>query len=294
MTELENDFIPNGDNGETIDTDYQLWDFGEVLEMVKKMPKLDLVLKHYNQYSDKRYFTWCSQMWAINAMATIENYDFTWKEISEIYDWYEKLWWRPWIWWARSMWLKSIATRWNKKFPNNKMLYFIEDIFSEATEIVFDKLGIVWLSIKVDGNYWKDIRADLKVDWDKYLTSLWHSTTMMKVDWKYICVDSVPRSYSNKDAMIYEFGSLDKVRKLIKSYNIRADINIIVMEKWLKQTDHKEQERLIEFKKNLGITIEANSKLRNLTKDEVEKTERNRQNEYNRAKFKVVNAMIWL
>lgn len=288
--------LVNWDNWQTIDTDWILSEFGEVLGMVKKMPPLDLIIKNYSQYSNARYWTWCTLMWAINAFATINNIDFSWKDISDIYDVYEKQWWKPWKPWARWGWAKCMATYHNEKNPQDKLFYFVEDIFSEAVDIVLEKLWIIGISIRVDSKYRKDARDNLKIDWLDFLTSWGHATTMMKIKDRYICVDSVPRTnkISNDPAMIYEIGDLEKLRYLLKKYNIRADVHIFIMERWLKETDQAEKKRLEDFKNNLEITIDANSKLRHLTTSAEEKQKRNEMNEYNRAKLKVVNSMLWL
>ena len=286
----------NWDNWLIIYTDWLLSDFGEVLGMVKKMPPLDLIIKNYSQYTDIRYWTWCTLMWAINAFATINNIDFSWKDISDIYDVYEKQWRKPWNPWARWGWAKCMATYHNEMNPNNKLFYFVEDIFSEAVDIVLEKLWIIGISIRVDSKYRKDARDNLKIDWLDFLRSWGHATTMMKIKDSYICVDSVPKTdrISNDPAMIYEIGNLEKLRYFLKKTNIRADVHIFIMEERLRETDTKEKDRLENFKKNLEQAIEANSNLWNLTTQEEEKLERNRQNNYNRAKLKIIEAMLWL
>lgn len=279
------------DNWVVVETDYKLGDFWEVTEMIKKMPKLDLVIKNYSQYDNKRYFTGCTGMWWINAMATINNYDFTWNEISEIYDIYEEMWWKPWSWWARGYWLLAVSKRWNKKFPKNKMLFFLEDIFSYTSEMVFDKLWIMWVSIRVDSNYWKDVRQDLKLDWDKYVKSLWHATTMMYVN-NYICVDSVPRTTWWK-AMVYEYWDINKIRALVKNGNLRKDVHIIVMENWLKEKlSQDEINRLTKFKELLETVIKCNSDMRHLTTQQSEKDRLHKENIFNRWKLKVIDSML--
>jgi len=117
---------------------------------------------------------------------------------------------------------------------------------------------------------------------------------MMKIKDSYICVDSVPKTdrISNDPAMIYEIGNLEKLRYFLKKTNIRADVHIFIMEERLRETDTKEKDRLENFKKNLEQAIEANSNLWNLTTQEEEKLERNRQNNYNRAKLKIIEAML--
>lgn len=288
--------VSNWDNWLQVETDYNLNDFSEVTEIVKKMPKLDLITKNYSQYKEERYYTWCTGMRWINAMATINNYDFTWQEISEIYDVYENMWWKPWNPWARWAWLNAVKNWWNNKFPNNKMMYFLEDIFSESSEIVFSKLGIVWVSLRVDSKYWQDVRRDLEVGWDNYLKSIWHATTCMLTD-NYICVDSVPRISAKKDIpMTYTYGNLDRIKELVKAWNFRSDIHIIIMEKRLtdKELSQEERLRLITFKAKLEIVIQCNSDMWTLTTQEADKKRLHNENVYNRWKLRVINGLLWV
>lgn len=287
--------LVNWDNWQIIDTDWIFSDFGEVLWMVKKMPKLDLIIKNYSQYVNPRHYTWCTLMWAINTFATINNIDFSQQEIDNIYYAYEKQWRTPWSPWARWWWAKCMANYRNEKNPNDKLFYFIEDIFSESVDIVLEKLWIIWISIRVDSKYRKDVRDNLKLDWMDFLLSWWHATAMMKIKDKYYCVDSIPKTnkISNDPAMIYEIGDLEKIRHLLKKNNLRSDVHIFIMERWLKETDPVEKKRLEDFKSLLETAIETNSKLRHITNSDEEKKERNRQNDYNRSKLRVVNSMLW-
>jgi hypothetical protein len=64
------------------------------------------------------------------------------------------------------------------------------------------------------------------------------------------------------------------------------------MENRLKQKDPKEVKRLEEMKTKLENAILVNSDIWHLTNSLAEKEERNRQNNYNRAKIKVIEAML--
>lgn len=286
--------VKTWDNWKKIVTDYNLSDFWEVSDIIRKMPKLDLVIHNYSQYKEIRYYTGCTAMWAINAIATIENYDFTRKEISEVYDIYEDMWWKPWKWWARGAWLNAVYKRWNNRFPDNKMMYFLENIFSDATTMVLDKLGIIWVSIRVDSAYWKDVRQDLRLDENDFITSIWHATTCMRPD-EYICADSVPRSNLSKDVpMLYTYWDIDMIKKLIKSNNFRSDIHIIVMEKRLnEEISEEEKTRLETYKEKLETVIACNSEMRHLTTQDKDKKRLRNENIYNRGKLKVILWLLW-
>jgi len=79
---------------------------------------------------------------------------------------------------------------------------------------------------------------------------------------------------------------------LRESKNYRLDCHIIILDKWLKEEDPTEIERLKKFKAELEKAIEANSAIWNLTTQEEEKKERNRQNNYNRAKLAIIDSML--
>jgi len=64
------------------------------------------------------------------------------------------------------------------------------------------------------------------------------------------------------------------------------------MEKWLTVVDESERERLVKFRAELIKAIDANSAIWGLTTNEAERNERKRQNEYNRAKLKIVDSML--
>ena len=282
------------DNGEIKQEDIKLEDFWEVMEFIKKMPKLDTIVKHYSQYSNMEYYTWCTIMSAINAVATITNKDFTEDEIKEVYDVAQSLWRTPWYWWSRWAWLNAVRKRWNVKYPdpNDQFMTFTLELFSDEFYAVIKKLGILNISINVDSKYRKDARDNLKIDGEQYGKGWGHATTMMKLE-DYKCVDSIPAGTNLNKPMIYAFWDKSKIETLIKNGNLRKDCHIIIMNNRLKkEINNIERTRLIWFKSRLEEMISANSWIWENTNNESEKIERNRQNIYNRAKLKIINAML--
>ena len=93
--------------------------------------------------------------------------------------------------------------------------------------------------------------------------------------------------------MIYTFWDKSKIETLIKNGNLRKDCHIIIMNNRLKkEINNIERTRLIWFKSRLEEMISANSWIWENTNNESEIIERNRQNIYNRAKLKIINAML--
>jgi len=280
------------DNWEQRETDVNLSEFWELMEFIKKMPKLDTIVKHYSQYSNMEYYTWCTIMSAINAVATIKNKDFTEDKIREVYDVAQSLWRNPWHWWSRWAWLNAVRKRWNVKHPDDQFMTFGLNLFTDEFYAVIEKLGILNISINVDSKYRKDARDNLKIDGEQYWKSWGHATTMMKLE-DYKCVDSIPAGTNLRLPMIYTFGAEDKIDVLNKNWNIRTDCHVIIFNNWLKgEVDSVEKKRLKAMAKSLKKAIEANSEIRHLTNDQNEKIKRNQENIYNRLKLKIVISML--
>jgi hypothetical protein len=110
------------------------------------------------------------------------------------------------------------------------------------------------------------------------------------------CIDSIPQFTNDKRIkipMIYEFGTEDKIDKLCSNGNIRKDTHIIIFNNWLVDVmSDEEKTRLDEFRTNLLVAIEANSRLWHLSTSQTEKEERNKMNIYNRNKLKVVENLL--
>lgn len=286
--------IPEWDNGKTIDSDYKFEDYWEdLLPKIKLMPKLDTTIKHYSQYAKDRYWTGCTIMSAINAFATINNYDFSEEQISLIYDFAETRWFKPGQWWSRSEGWMTVMKRWNTKFPNDKALLFTIALFSEEFNEVISKLWTVGISLNVDSKYWADVRDNLVLDWYEFVLSGGHATNIMKLE-NNVCIDSIPQdvTHDRYTPMVYEFWGDQRVEILRDQHNLRNDCHVVIMERWLKEKDPKEIERLTKFKALLDEAIMLNSDIWFLTNNEAEKKERQRQNDYNRGKLAVVNALL--
>ena len=280
------------DNWEQRETDVNLSEFWELMEFIKKMPKLDTIVKHYSQYSNMEYYTWCTIMSAINAVATITNKDFTEDEIKEVYEVAKSLWRNPWHWWSRWAWLNAVRKRWNVKHPDDQFMTFGLNLFTDEFYAVIEKLGILNISINVDSKYRKDARDNLKIDGEQYWKSWGHATTMMKLE-DYKCVDSIPAGTNLRLPMIYTFGAEDKIDVLNKNWNIRTDCHVIIFNNWLKgEVDSVEKKRLKAMAKSLNKTIKANSEIWYLTNNQNEKIKRNQENIYNRLKLKIVISML--
>jgi len=291
-TNLEELIISTWDNWETIDTDYKLEDFGDILPLINKMPKLDLTILHYSQYTDKRYYTGCTIMSWINAISTMTNKVFSNADISSVYDLAESRWRVPWKWWSRSEGRYTAVKRWNTKYPTDKILMFEDKLFSESFNQVAEKLGIMWVSINVDWAYWNDARDNYKIDGSKYAIRTWHATCLM-LNKSYSCVDSVCVRNDIRTPMIYQWWDKSKLESLIKNYNMRVDCTILIMEKRLNGISESERQRLTTMRSLLQVAIDTNNKLIVLTNSKIEKDERVKQNQYNESKIKVIDAMLW-
>lgn len=283
------------DNGKIIATDWKFEEFGDIISpKLELMPKLDMVIHNYSQYWIKRYWTGCTIMSAINAFSTLNNVIFSAKDIESVYDLAETKWWTPWNGWSRSEWWITMKQRWDTKYPDDKASIFTISMFSDDFNTYLDKLGIIWVSINVDSAYWKDVRDNLILDSDwPFGLNGGHATCMMFNN-KYFCVDSVSRNYTDKinEGMQYVWWDSSRLQKLRDWHNLRSDCHVIIMDRWLRETDTKEGERLLAMKKSIENAITANSEIRALTTSQQEKDLRHKQNEYNRTKVKLIEAML--
>lgn len=285
--------VPTWDICQTNDDDRQLRDFGEVLEVIEKMPLLDKHINNYSQYENIEHLTACTMYSSINALSSITNIKFTKQDIEEIIEIWKERWWKPGNWWNRSSWVDVVRTRWNNKYPDNKVISFVVEYWTPEFNTVIDRLGTAVWSLSVDWSYWKDVRDNLKVDKDIFKRLWWHATCVMNTG-EYICIDSVPQSVwkdNVKMPMIYTWW--DKFELLVKRSNIKKDFHIFIMENRLKQElSDEERTRLENFRNELNKAIEANSAIRHLTTQEEERQERKKMNDYNRAKLKIIESML--
>jgi len=189
--------------------------------------------------------------------------------------------------------LNAVRKWWNNKYPDNQFMTFVINLFTDEFYTVIEKLGILNISINVDSAYWKDARDNLIIDKDQYNQGIGHATTMMKLD-DFICVDSIPAGTNLNKPMLYHWGTEEKIDGLNKNGNIRTDAHVIIFNNWLKQPemDNEEKKRLESMAKSLTNAIQANKEIWELTNDQKEKEERNKQNNRNRAKLKIVESML--
>jgi len=189
--------------------------------------------------------------------------------------------------------LNAVRKWWNNKYPDNQFMTFVINLFTDEFYTVIEKLGILNISINVDSAYWKDARDNLIIDKDQYNQGIGHATTMMKLD-DFICVDSIPAGTNLNNPMLYHWGTEEKIDGLNKNGNIRTDAHVIIFNNWLKQPemDNEEKKRLESMAKSLTNAIQANKEIWELTNDQKEKEERNKQNNRNRAKLKIVESML--
>ena len=259
-----------------------LWDWAEntdyVLcngdsDLLPPLVKKDEIRFSYNQYKNKRSYVSCTIFAAVGMLSDLMNYQFTYDEIKEIDELSYTRWRIRGQWWYVQSAVKLVADRWNEKMDRKVSYYRIEKSNDEVIENAIDKL------YTIDWNYCptKEYNED-KADWmldgtDFWTNTNWHSVGVVNLEWQRSVKDSWSVSYywlKNKLSAISNFWPYFYV------YVIVGD-------------NLEEVKRLNEFKSNLLLAIETNSKMWHQTNDTNYQAILHYTNEKNRAKVKDID-----
>ena len=257
-------------------TDYLLeWFDDDLPDLIQQ----DNIIYEYNQYKQswsKKSCTIFSAMWALSDLFNIQ-WDVN-KEIKEV-DWmsYDRgrlpdSWW--WVQAAVKLWADWYnASEYAKKYW--QVAYYRVDTKNEnVIKNILDKWYTLMTSFNWNYNYIKDYDSDWILNGTKFGTATFgHAINVRKVNWKRCCKDSAAGTEHN----IYE---LEHLLSEITCYSSNAYIYTKVWEN--KLTEIK---RLNEFRTNLQIAIDTNSKMRHQTNDTAYRTKLHDMNERNRSKL---------
>jgi len=205
------------DNWEEQEADWWLsWESLILMDKLDQMPKLNNILKVWNQYTHKRHNTSCTKFAPYNIFATMWDHDWSWDEIDEVEATSLELW-RPWPWsgWSASQGFDAVRKTLNPKYDAKQVSKWKYDIGSEVRTKLLDKHIPCGCSIIVDSAYWKDIK-DGKVDGTKFAKNYWHADVIQKNPNGdgYMMIDSV-------GGVTYTLTN-DVFDKLLSSWNIRG------------------------------------------------------------------------
>lgn len=219
----------------------------------------------YNQGSSKDC-TLYSSFWAISDLM---NYEFTKKEIWEIVKLAESRGKKPDGWWNTQLGVKCVADYWNNKFPDRKVAFYRIDILSNNFAQVLKAWYTVVCTFKGNKEYSTDHWLDWVVDWLDFKPSTrWHATTcIFSQDWKVTIKDSY-KGRKKKDWSDDNYYQLKDIVSLVKNGVYYPSAYVYVAEERMVNPV-EELKRLNEFKSEINIAIEQNSKLRHLSNDDM-------------------------
>ena len=253
-------------------TDYRLCSGDS--DLLPPLVKKDEIRFSYNQYKNSWSYTSCTIFAAVWMLSDLMNYQFTYDEIHEIDELsYERWRIRGQGWWVQSA-VKLVADWWNERHPDKQVAYYrISKFEDDIMENCLDKLYALDWNLHLTDEYYKD-KSDWMIDWTDFWTlTNWHSICITKKEWQRSVKDSWSVPY---------YWLKNKVSK-ITNFWPNFYIYVLVNDKL------EEVKRLNEFKANLLIAIETNSKMWHQTNDKNYQSILHYMNEKNRAKVKDID-----
>ena len=253
-------------------TDYRLCSGDS--DLLPPLVKKDEIRFSYNQYKNSWSYTSCTIFAAVWMLSDLMNYQFTYDEIHEIDELsYERWRIRGQGWWVQSA-VKLVADWWNERHPDKQVAYYrISKFEDDIMENCLDKLYALDWNLHLTDEYYKD-KSDWMIDWTDFWTlTNWHSICITKKEWQRSVKDSWSVPY---------YWLKNKVSKITNFWS-NFYIYVLVNDKL------GEVKRLNEFKANLLIAIETNSKMWHQTNDKNYQSILHYMNEKNRAKVKDID-----
>lgn len=252
-------------------TDYVLcnWDSDLLPPLVKK----DEIRFSYNQYKNKRSYVSCTIFAAVWMLSDLMNYEFSYDEIKEIDELsYERWRIRGQGWYVQSA-VKLVADRWNEKMDRKVAYYRLSKFDNEIIEDVIGKLYTIdWNCCPTKE------RGEDKKDWmidgtDFWTNTNWHSVGVVSLNWQ--------RSVKDSWSMPYYWlkNKLSAITNFWPYLYVYVPVN----------DNLEEVKRLNEFKSNLLLAIETNSKMWHQTNDTNYQSVLHYMNEKNRKKVEDID-----
>lgn len=258
------------------DRDYLLCEWES--DLLPTLFKKDEIRYEYNQYKYKWSYSSCTIFAAVGMISDLFNYQFTYDEIKEIDEMSYERGRVRWQWWYVQSAVKLVADRWNEKMDRKVAYYRISKYSDDVIEDALDKL------FTLDWNYcptteYNQDKADWMLDWTNFWTKTnWHSVDIIK-KWGQ---RSVKDSGSSKNNVYWLKNKLSQISNYGPSFYIYVPVD----------DNLEEIKRLNEFKSNLLLAIETNSKMWHQTNDTNYQWILHYMNEKNRSKLKDINEQL--
>jgi len=229
---------------EVSDNDYLFWSDNITINQNTNKDKY-----WYNQSAQTRTRNACVIYWNCGVISDLTWYKFSEAEILEIVDLAEKSYgWSESWWMAFARWTDCVRTWWNKKFPDNQLITFRIDIWSEKFNEALDKWHSLTVWYKTSRDYLLDSQEDWEIQWEDFKKNWWHLVRLYKkwnnfriidnYDWKKIYNDYINNKIEKLQknwvyfisAYLYLYNN-DYMSEQIKE-NIDLEWAKIMFEKW--------------------------------------------------------------
>lgn len=254
-----------GDGAESRDYLLCEWDTDLLPTLVRK----DEVRYEYNQYKYSWSYVSCTIFAAVGMISDLFNYKFTYDEIREIDELSYTRGRVRWQWWFVQSAVKLVADWWNEKMDRKVAYYRIAKTNDSIVEDALDKL------YTLDWNYcptkeYNEDKADWMLDGTEFWKQTnWHSVCVVKKGWQ--------RSIKDSGSVPYYWvrNKISKISNYWPSLYIYVPVN----------DNLEEVKRLNEFRTNLLLAIETNSKMWHQTNSENYRVKLHNINEEHRKKL---------
>lgn len=243
-------------------------------DLLPTLVKKDEIRFSYNQYKNSWSYLSCTIFSAVGAMSDLQNYEFSYDEIKEIDELSYERWRIRGQWWYVQSAYKLVADRWNERHPDKPVVFYrISKYDNEIIENAINNLYTIWWNICPTKERWED-KKDWMIDGTDFWTNTnWHAIWVVNLDWQ--------RSVKDSWSMPYYWLK----NKLSAITNFWANLYVFVP----VNDKLDEIKRLNEFKTNLLLAIETNSKMWHQTNDKNYKGILHYMNEKNRKKVEDID-----
>lgn len=179
------------DEGTISEYDYMLWGESDLSVKLKFKENTNKVKHFYNQWAQYRTRNWCvlySACWVISDLLW---YKFSDKELLEIIDSAEKdYWWKENYWMYLHKGIDCVRNWWNTKFPNQKLISFRVEVWSEDFAYAIKKWYTIQVGYRTTTEYYKDSQDDWIISKDNFIWFKWgHAVRCSFPDSKSITID---------------------------------------------------------------------------------------------------------
>lgn len=225
---------------------------------VENLPELSQQDDKIFEYSQK-WTPHCTLYSAFGAVSDLFNYEFTKKEIDEIVEESYKRWRIRWEWWYVKSAVNLVADYWNEHHSDLwKVVYYRVSLYdTELVDKILEKNYTLCSWYRWNSKYNADYREDAILNWVSFGASTYgHAVSWIGRNSKRYIKDNYKGSKNN----IYEVEHTPA--ELVTGGTYFQDAYLYV-----KVNNEEEVRRLNEFKTNLLLAIDLNSKMWHQTND---------------------------